>query len=139
MELKSTSILLSRMCSSMRLAFRSLNLAEFVAAIGERDLVAGLVRQAHGGFHRAVAAADDQNVLVSIVIGFNQAVEDVRKLFALDSEFTRRTGAAEREHHGARACTRRWRVRTAKQAVGMPLNTVSTASPVWIFRSVRAA
>ena len=86
---------------AFRIAF--FDAAEALAAVGERDLVAGLTGESHGRFDRAVAASDDQNSFIDVVIGFNEAVHHLGQILALHAEFARFSSAAERQNHGPRA------------------------------------
>src|SRR5437588_484607 len=80
-----------------------LDAAEGFFTIGEGDLIANLVAQAHGGLDSAVATTDDQDFLVDIVIRFKQAIHYLGQFLALDAEFPRAAALAERQHHGVRS------------------------------------
>src|SRR5262249_54827016 len=72
-------------------------------AVGERDLVARLLGETERRFDRAVAAADDEELAALVRVRVEQAVRDLRQVFAGHFETPRRAAPAEREAHAARA------------------------------------
>jgi hypothetical protein len=72
-----------------------LDAAELRAAVAQRNLVTGLVGQAHGSFDGAVPAADHENLLVDVVVGFNEPVHDFREFLAAHAEPTRSPGFSQ--------------------------------------------
>jgi hypothetical protein len=86
-------------CDAQRVPF--LDPAKTVFAIRKCDLVAVLVRQAHGGFDGAVSAAHDENFLVDVMVRLDQAVHHFGQFFAFDAELARGAGPVQRENYGA--------------------------------------
>ena len=76
--------------------------AEALCPIAERHLVAGLVCESHSSLDRAVASANDKNLLVDVVIGFDQAIHHLGQFLTFDSEFARLARAPERQDHVSR-------------------------------------
>jgi hypothetical protein len=62
-----------------------LNARERLLPVGKCNRISDLVRQSHRGLYGRIAAADDQNVLVYIVIGLDQPVHDLRQIFPENS------------------------------------------------------
>src|ERR1700730_12541177 len=86
---------------SLRIAF--LDAAELRAAVAESVFVAGLVRESHGSFDRTVSAADDEDLLVDVVVGLDQPVHHFGQFFSWNAEFARGSSFAQSENDGARA------------------------------------
>src|SRR6266702_1725323 len=78
-ELSGTHVLFNPLCVAV------FETAELALAIGESNPVAGLVGEAHRSLHRAVSTAHNEDVLVGVVVCFDEPVVDVRKLLALDA------------------------------------------------------
>ena len=95
--------------------------AEFAAPIRECNLVAGLMGKAHRCFNCAVASANDEDVVVGVVISLNEPVKYVRKFFSLHAELARGSGAAHCQNRGVGAVFRA-RSAHAKEASGVGLN-----------------
>jgi len=55
-----------------------LDAAEGILPVGQGDRVAGLVRQSHGGFHRAIAATDDEAAVVPPMVASSTGTVAVR-------------------------------------------------------------
>src|ERR1039458_8890165 len=98
-----------------------LDAAEPLAAIGDGHLVTGLTSQAHGGFHRAVAAADDQDLLIDVMVRLDQAVHHLGQLFPFNTELARFTRLAQGQDYSTRAILIR-RGRDRENAVFAALN-----------------
>src|ERR1700757_707929 len=69
--------------------------AEALAPVGQRHLVSQLIGETHGSLNRAVASTDHQNLLVDVVIALNEAVHDLRQVFAFDAEFAGLAGSSQ--------------------------------------------
>src|ERR1039458_715353 len=72
-----------------------------VFAVRKRDVITVLNGQPHGGFHRAIAAAHYEDLMVDVVVGFNQPVHDLRQVFALYAELSGRAASSHGEEHRA--------------------------------------
>src|ERR1035441_5767952 len=68
-----------------------------VFAVRKRDVITVLNGQPHGGFHRAIAAAHYEDLMVDVVVGFNQPVHDLRQVFALYAELSGRAPSSHGE------------------------------------------
>src|SRR5205085_2792639 len=77
--------------------------AEGFFAVRQNDLIADLVTETHGRFDGTVAAADDQDFLVHVVVRLNQAVHYLGKVFPFNAKLARAAALAQREHHVSRA------------------------------------
>src|SRR6266404_2077693 len=84
---------------SLRVAF--FDPTELRGTIAESDLVAGLVRESHGSFDRTVSAADDEDLLVDVVVSLDQAVHHFGQFFSGNAEFARGSSFAQSENDGA--------------------------------------
>ena len=80
---------------SLRVAF--LDATELRTTVAESDLVAGLVRESHGSFDRTVSAADDEDLLVDVVVGLDQPVHHFGQFFSGNAEFARGSSFARAE------------------------------------------
>ena len=65
------------------------NAEERLLAVGERHAGAGLLREGHCGLDGAVATADDENATVLIGVGVDEAVRDLREVFARYADLAR--------------------------------------------------
>src|SRR5712692_1488405 len=86
---------------ALRVAF--LDAGEGFLAIGERDLVADLVRKAHGRLDGAVAPSHDEDSFIDVMIRFDQMVHDLRQFLSFNSEFPRTAALAKRKDYRMRA------------------------------------
>src|ERR1700686_5444303 len=84
---------------SLRIAF--LDAAELRASVAESDLVTVLVRESHGSFDRTVSAADDEDLLIDVVVGLDQPVHHFGQFFSWNAEFARGSSFAQSENDGA--------------------------------------
>src|SRR5581483_61316 len=77
-----------------------LDAAESFLAVGEGDLISGLIGEAHGSLDRAVASADYEDFLVNVVVCLNEPVHDFGQLLAFNAKLARSSGLAEGEDYG---------------------------------------
>ena len=68
---------------------------ERITAVRERDRGVAQLGDAGRRLERAVAAADDDDVLTAILLGIYQAIDDFRKILAGNAEFARRAPPAD--------------------------------------------
>jgi len=78
-----------------------LDAAEGTLTVREGDGVADLMGKAHSGFDGGVTAPDDEDLLVDVMVGFDEAVHDFWEFLALDAELARTSHLAQSENDKA--------------------------------------
>src|SRR5215472_2944628 len=72
---------------------------ETLAAVRQGDGRSWLVRDGVGRLERAVAAADHEHMLPAVLLGIDQAVDDLVEVLARNVELARRSPPTDREQH----------------------------------------
>ncbi len=85
------------------LAIAGLGTGEGIAAIGQCDLPAAVLGDARRGLERAIAAADDEHVLSSVLLRIDQPVDHFRQVLPRHVEPPRRAAPPDRQQHARRS------------------------------------